>query len=176
MTSGNHGRTIDVGSGAPVPSAYSRQDGCVDPVVGDILSSWRYDISGITPSMRGDYEEHFDECACCRGRQRLHRTVDVALIGLTTISTAAFVLALAIIHHVQPLQHWALVTLHLWQVPIVLSLRDAAILGLLVSFLCWILVAIATPAPMFLTGVAINQARSLQERSLDSRDRSSRVA
>ncbi|MCU1312546.1 MAG: hypothetical protein JWM54_303 [Acidobacteriaceae bacterium] len=176
MTSGNHGRSMDVDSGASASSPYARQDGCVDPVVGDILSSWRYDISGITPTMRGDYEEHFHECAYCHSRQRLHRTVDVALIGLTTISTAAFVLALAIIHHVQPLQHWALVTLHLWQVPIVLSLRDAAILGLFVSFLCWVLVAIATPAPMFLTGVAINQARSLQERSLDWRDRGSRVA
>jgi hypothetical protein len=176
MTSGNRGRTIDVDNGAPAPSAYARQDGCVDPVVGDILSSWRYDISGITPSMRGDYEEHFQECAYCCSRQRLHRTVDVALIGLTTISTAAFVLALAVIHHIQPLQHWALVTLHLWQVPIVLSLQATAVLGLLVSFLCWVLVAIATPAPMFLTGVAISQARSLQERSLDWRDRSSRVA
>lgn len=176
MTSGNQGRTKDVDSCAQAPSAHAHQDGCVDPVVGDILSSWRYDISGITPAMRGDYEEHFHECAYCHSRQRLHRTVDVALIGLTTISTAAFVLALAIIHHVQPLQHWALVTLHLWQVPIVLSLQAAAVLGLLLSFLCWILVAIATPAPVFLTGVAMNQARSLQERSLDWRDRSSRVA
>ncbi len=154
----------------------SHPHGCTDPVVGDILSSWRYDISGITATMRGDYEEHFQECACCRGRQRLHRTVDVTLIGLTTLSTAAFVLALAIIHHVQPLQHWALVNLHLWQIPIVLSVQAAAVLGLLVSFLCWVLVAIATPAPMYLTGMAISQARMLQERVPELRDRGSRVA
>ena len=34
-------------------------DQCVDQVVGDILAGWRYDISGITPEMRGDYEDHF---------------------------------------------------------------------------------------------------------------------
>jgi hypothetical protein len=148
--------------------------GCVDPVVGDILSSWRYDISGITPAMRGDYEDHFAHCAYCRSRQRLHRTVDVVLIGMTTISTAAFILALAVIHHIQPLQHWALVSLHLWQIPIVLSVQAAAVVGLLLSFVCWVLVAIATPAPVFLTGVALHQARSFHDRLLEDSD--SRVA
>ena len=174
MTSGNQGRPKEVDSDALTPPRYAHPDGCVDPVVGDILSSWRYDISGITPAMRGDYEEHFAECAYCRSRQRLHRTIDVVLIGTTTISTAAFILALAIIHHIQPLQHWALVSLHLWEIQIVLNLQAAAIGGLLVSFLCWVLVAIATPAPVFLTEVALNQARSLHNRSLDDRD--SRVA
>jgi hypothetical protein len=174
MTSRNQGYAKEVDGDALASPRYTSHDGCVDPVVGDILSSWRYDISGITPAMRGDYEEHFAECAYCRSRQHLHRTIDVVLIGMTTVSTAAFVLALAIIHHIQPLQHWALVSLHLWEIPIVLSLQAAAVGGLLVSFLCWILVAIATPAPVFLTGVAMNQARSLHARSLDDRD--SRVA
>lgn len=174
MTSGNQGRPKEVDSDVPASPLYTRRDGCVDPVVGDILSSWRYDISGITPAMRGDYEDHFAECAYCRSRQRLHRTVDVVLIGTTTVSTAAFVLALAIIHHIQPLQHWALVSLHLWEIPIVLSLQAAAVAGLLLSLLCWLLVAIATPAPVFLTAVALNQARSLHGRTLDDRD--SRVA
>jgi hypothetical protein len=57
---------------------------------------------------------------------------------------------------------------------IVLSVQAAAILGLLLSLLCWVLVAIATPAPVFLTGVALNQARSLHGRTLDDQD--SRVA
>jgi hypothetical protein len=174
MTSGNQGHPKEIDTDTLGSPRYRRQDGCVDPVVGDILSSWRYDISGITPAMRGDYEEHFAECAYCRSRQHLHRTVDVVLIGTTTISTAAFVLALAIIHHIQPLQHWALVNLHLWDMSIVLSVQAAAILGLLLSLLCWVLVAIATPAPVFLTGVALNQARSLQGRTLDDQD--SRVA
>ncbi|HEX6772523.1 MAG TPA: hypothetical protein VF126_10895 [Acidobacteriaceae bacterium] len=174
MTSGQQGTANQIDSGALASPRYTRPDGCVDPVVGDILSSWRYDISGITPAMRGDYEDHFSECAYCRGRQRLHRTIDVVLIGTTTISTAAFILALAIIHHIQPLQHWALVSLHLWDVSVMLTLQAAAIVGLLLSLLSWLLVAIATPAPMFLTGVAINQARSFHARTLDDRD--SRVA
>ena len=44
---------------------------CVDPIVGKILAGWRYDISGIAPEMRGDYELHFAACEFCRSRQRL---------------------------------------------------------------------------------------------------------
>ena len=111
---------------------------CTDRVVGDILSSWRYDISGITPEMRRDYEQHLVECAHCRSRQRLHRTIDVVLIGLSSVSIAAFLLALAVIHRVHPLQHWALVDLHVWQMSIVLSLQAAAIAGLLISLMTWV--------------------------------------
>src|ERR1035438_9621111 len=32
---------------------------CTDRVVGAILASWRYDISGISPEMRKDYEGHY---------------------------------------------------------------------------------------------------------------------
>jgi hypothetical protein len=58
----------------------------------------------------------------------------------------------------------------------VLNLQAAAAVGLFLSFLCWVLVAIATPAPVFLTGVAmnLNQTRSLHGRSMDDTD--SRVA
>ena len=31
---------------------------CTDPIVGAILSGWRYDISGISPEMRTYYEQH----------------------------------------------------------------------------------------------------------------------
>lgn len=136
---------------------------CTDPVIGDILSSWRYDISGISREMRGDYERHLEDCGHCHDRQRLHRTVDVVLIGLSTISSAAFLLALAIIHHVGFLQNWAVVNLHLWQRDIVLTLQAAAIAGLLVSLMTWILVAIATPAPVYLTDMALSQARGFQD-------------
>ena len=137
---------------------------CTDQVIGDILSSWRYDISGISPEMRIDYEQHLVECQHCRSRQRLHRTVDVTLIGLSTLSTLAFLLALAVIHHVEPLRNWAIVNLHLRQIDVVLTLQAAAVAGLLVSALAWILVAIATPAPMYLTDMAMAQARVLQNR------------
>ncbi|WP_254062471.1 hypothetical protein [Acidobacterium sp. S8] len=139
---------------------------CTDQVIGDILSSWRYDISGISPEMRVDYEQHLVECQHCRSRQRLHRTVDVTLIGLSTLSTLAFLLALAVIHHVEPLRNWAIVNLHLRQIDVVLTLQAAAVAGLLVSALAWILVAIATPAPMYLTDMAMAQARVLQNRRL----------
>src|ERR1700761_3384182 len=144
---------------------------CTDRVVGDILSSWRYDISGITPEMRRDYEQHLVECGHCRSRQRLHRTIDVVLIGLSTISIAAFLFGLAVIHHVHPLQHWALLDLHLWQMPIVLTLQAAAIAGLLASLLIWVLVAIATPVPVYLAELALAQARILQDRSEERRER-----
>ena len=136
---------------------------CTDSVVGDILSSWRYDISGISPEMRTDYEEHLQTCAHCRSRQRMHRAIDVTLISLSTVSIVAFLLALAVIHHVEPLRTAALYV-HLEHTEMVLTLQAAAILGLLASLAAWILVAIATPAPMYLTGVAIEQARVLQER------------
>jgi hypothetical protein len=137
---------------------------CTDRVVGDILSSWRYDISGITPEMRRDYEQHLVECSHCRKRQSLHRTIDVVLIGVSSVSIAAFLFGLAVIHHVQPLQHWALVDLHLGSMSIVLSLQAAAIAGLLFSLMIWVLVAVATPAPVYLAEVALAQARVLQDR------------
>ena len=137
---------------------------CTDPVIGDILSSWRYDISGITPAMRGDYERHLVECACCHGRQRIHRTIDVTLILLSTVSTAAFLLALAVIHHIDPLQHFAIARLHLADIDVVLTMQFAAVAGLFASLLIWLIVALVTPAPMYLRGVAIERARELQHR------------
>jgi uncharacterized metal-binding protein len=137
---------------------------CTDSVVGDILSSWRYDISGISPEMRTDYEQHLATCSHCRSRQRLHRAIDVTLISVSTVSIVAFLLALAVIHHVEPLRSFSVVVLPLEHAQMVLTLQAAAILGLLASLLAWVLVAIATPAPIYLTGVAIEQARVLQDR------------
>jgi len=107
--------------------------------------------------MRTDYEQHLAECSQCRSRQRLHRTIDVTLIGFSTVSIAVFLLALAYIHRVEPLQHWALVHLQVRDNYYALTLQAAAVLGLLVSLLLWVLVAIATPAPMYLRGMALNQ-------------------
>ena len=149
---------------------------CTDQVVGDILSGWRYDISGISPEMRVDYERHLEMCDHCRSRQRLHRTIDVLLIGISTLCILAFIFALAVIHRMQPLHHWALV-MHLEHRYLVLTLQSAAALGLLVSLLSWVLVAITTPAPVYITGVAMAQARVLQERIPEEfRSRSRNVA
>src|ERR1700709_1924650 len=132
---------------------------CNDPIVGDILSSRRYDISGIAPAMRGDYEQHLAECAQCHSRQRLHRTIDVTLICLSTVSAVAFLLALAVIHHIDPLQHFAIARLHLHDIDVVLTMQFAAVAGLFASLLIWLVVALVTPAPMYIRGVAMERAR-----------------
>jgi len=58
--------------------------------VGNILSGWRYDISGLSPAMRTDYEQHLTDCSHCRRRQQVARTIDVLLISVSTLSIAAF--------------------------------------------------------------------------------------
>ena len=68
---------------------------CIDPIVGKILAGWRYDISGLAPEMRGDYESHFAECEHCRSRQQIHRIIDVGLIALASISAGSFCWRLA---------------------------------------------------------------------------------
>jgi hypothetical protein len=121
-------------------------DGCSDQVVGDILSGWRYDLSAVSTEVRGAYVEHFVECRHCRARQRLHRTIDVVLLSLFTVSAFAFLLASMIIHR----GPWAQVNfaqVHMRHLSLALTLQSAAIGGLLISVLMWILVAIATPAP-----------------------------
>ncbi len=75
---------------------------CVDPIVGKILAGWRYDISGLAPGMREDYEEHFDSCAHCRSRQHLHRNIDLSLIALASLSGAVFLMAFGVILHLNP--------------------------------------------------------------------------
>lgn len=114
--------------------------------------------------MRVDYEQHLVECAHCRARQRLHRTIDVTLIGLSTLSVLAFLLALAVLHRVQPWQHWAVAHLYLHDKDVVVTMQAAAIAGLLASLVAWLLVAITTPAPVYLTGMALAHARGLHSR------------
>src|SRR2546428_13703297 len=70
---------------------------CVDPIVGKILAGWRYDISGLAPEMRGDYEEHFAACEHCRRWQRLHRTIDVSLIALASVSAGGVLLSFCVV-------------------------------------------------------------------------------
>src|SRR5579884_4029480 len=106
------------------------QMACIDPVVGKILAGWRYDISGIAPDMRGDYEAHFAACAYCRSRQGIHRAIDVALIVLASVSAAVFLLAFGVIHHFAP-RH-------------TLILELVALAGFALSALIWLIVAVAT--------------------------------
>src|ERR1035441_3785798 len=80
---------------------------CNDHVVGAILASWRYDISGISPEMRKDDEEHFADCAHCRARLKFHRSLDVSLAVLTSLAVIFFLFALAVLKHIKPLEHVA---------------------------------------------------------------------
>ena len=123
---------------------------CIDPLVGKILAGWRYDISGLALEMRSDYEQHFMACEHCRNRQRLHRTIDVSLIVLASVSAGAFLLAFGVIRHFGP-RH------ALW-------LELAALAGFVLSALLWLLVAVATPAPMTVVDVARIGARRVHDR------------
>ena len=129
-------------------------DSCTDQVVGDILSGWRYDISGLSPAMRTDYDQHLSECSHCRRRQHIARTIDVLLICVSTLSIVAFLLAAVVIHRVELITHIFTMHLRLNQTHgIAISLEAVAITGLLFSMFLWVLVAVATPLPGFLGGI-----------------------
>jgi hypothetical protein len=123
---------------------------CIDPIVGKILAGWRYDISGLAPEMRGDYDEHFAACEHCRSRQKIHRIIDVSLIVLASVSAAVFLLAFGVIRHFGPAHAF-------W-------LEIAALAGFGLSALIWLAVAIATPAPMTVVDVAKIGARHVHDR------------
>jgi hypothetical protein len=121
---------------------------CIDPLVGDILAGWRYDISGLSPAMRTDYDRHLVECVHCRHRQRLARTIDFLLLAVSSLSILAFLLAAAVLHRIEAIAHLgSSLHGHLHNTPITISLEAAAIAGLLVSVLLCILVAVSTPIP-----------------------------
>jgi len=121
---------------------------CTDPLVGNILAGWRYDISGLSPAMRTDYDQHLTDCAHCRRRQHLARSIDVLLISVTSLSILAFLLAAAVLHRVETIAHLGnSLHGHFYHTPVTISLEAAAIAGLVISLLLWVLVAIATPIP-----------------------------
>ncbi len=122
----------------------------MDPIVGKILAGWRYDISGLAPEMRGDYESHFAECEHCRSRQRMHRIIDVGLIALASVSGGVFLLAFGVIRHFGPRNAF-------W-------LEIAALAGFALSALIWLVVAVATPAPVTVLDAAKEGARRVHDR------------
>ena len=123
---------------------------CTDRVIGSILASWRYDISGITPEMRKDYEQHFAECARCSARQRFHRTLELALAVLTSLAALFFLFALAVLQHIKPLEHVAFNVFGLDIVDTYHMLVSAGIAGLIFSVIVLALVLTTTPVPIYL--------------------------
>ncbi len=137
---------------------------CTDRVVGSILASWRYDISGIHPEMRKDYEGHLADCAHCRSRQKFHRSLDVSLAVLTSLAVLFFLFALAVLKHVKPLDHVAFNVFGLDISDMYHMLFSAGIAGLIFSVIAVVLVFTATPASSYLGGLAAERARLLEER------------
>jgi len=131
---------------------------CTDRVVGAILASWRYDISGIYPEMRKDYEQHFVDCPHCRSRQKFHRSLDVTLAVLTSLAVFFFLFALAVLKHIKPLEHVAFNVLGLDISSMYQMLVSAGIAGLCFSVIAFVLVLTATPAPSYLGGIAAERA------------------
>jgi len=137
---------------------------CTDRVVGAILASWRYDISGISPEMCKDYEQHFADCSRCRARQKFHRSLDVVLVALTSLSVFFSLFALAVLKHIKPLEHVAFSVLGLDKFDTYHMLVSAAIAGVCFSVIAFVLVLTATPVPSYLGGIAAERARILEER------------
>ena len=138
---------------------------CTDPIIGDILSGWRYDISSLSPAMRTDYDQHLSECAQCRRRQHLARTIDVLLISVSSLSILAFLLAAAVLHRIEAIAHLgSSLHGHLYHTPITISLEATAIAGLTISLLLWVLVAIATPVPGLVADVIQRIPPHIRER------------
>jgi hypothetical protein len=136
---------------------------CTDRVVGAILASWRYDISGIFPEMRKDYEHHFAECPHCRARQKFHRSLDVTLAVLTSLSAFFFLFALAVLVHVKPLEYVSFNVLGLDISSMYQMLVSAAIAGVCFSVIGLALVLTTTPAPSYLGDIAAERARLIEE-------------
>ena len=123
---------------------------CVEPIVGKILAGWRYDISGLAPEMRGDYEKHFADCAHCKSRQQLHRIIDISLIALASVSAALFLLAFGVIRYFGPRHAF-------W-------FEVVALGGFALSALIWLGVAVATPAPTVVADAARLGARVVHDK------------
>jgi hypothetical protein len=137
---------------------------CTDVVVGSILSSWRYDISGIFPEMRKDYEQHFAECPRCRGRQKFHRSLDVTLAILTSLSVVFFLFALAVVVHIKPLEYVSFNIFGLDISDMYHMLVSAAIAGFCFSLIGLALVLTTTPVPSYLGGIAAQRAKLIEAR------------
>jgi hypothetical protein len=125
--------------------------------------------------MRKDYEQHFLDCSHCRSRLKFHRSLDVTLAVLTSLAVIFFLFALAVVKHIKPLEHVAFNVFGLDMMSMYQMLVSAAIAGVCFSFIAFLLVLTATPAPTYLSGIAAERAKSIEEhlpaaiRSLRSR-------
>jgi hypothetical protein len=111
-----------------------------------------------------DYEQHFAECTHCRARQKFHRSLDVTLVVLTSLSVFFSLFALAVLKHIKPLEHVAFNVLGLDISSMYQMLVSAAVAGVCFSVLAFVLVLTATPVPTYLGGIAAERAKIIEER------------
>ncbi len=114
--------------------------------------------------MRRDYEQHLEDCAHCRGRQKFHRSLDGTLAVLTALSMISFLFALAVLQRVKLLEHVAFNILGLDKVSMYQMLVSAAFAGLGFSLIAFVLVLITTPATAYLGGIAADRAKLIEAR------------
>jgi hypothetical protein len=114
--------------------------------------------------MRKDYELHLVECSRCRARQKFHRSLDVTLVVLTSLSVFFSLFALAVLRHIKPLEHVAFNILGLDIIDTYHMLVSAAIAGVCFSVIAFVLVLTTTPMPSYLGGLAAERARIIEER------------
>lgn len=139
---------------------------CTDQLIGNILAGWRYDISHLSVAMRADYDQHLVECAHCRRRQHVARTIDFLLLSVSTLSIVAFLLATAVLHRLETLVHVGS-KLHgyVYHTPVTVSLEAVAIAGLAISILLWVVIASITPIPSIVSeAVQQRLPQSVRER------------
>jgi hypothetical protein len=114
--------------------------------------------------MRRDYEQHLCDCNRCRGRQKFHRSLDVSLVVLTSLSVFFSLFALAVLRHVKPLEHVAFNIFGLDTIDTYHMLVSAAVAGVCFSVIAFVLVLTATPVPSYLGGIAAERAKILEKR------------
>jgi len=114
--------------------------------------------------MRKDYEQHFAECPHCRARQKFHRSLDVTLTVLTSLAVFFFLFALAVLKHIGPVEHVAFNVFGLDIFDTYHMLVSAGIAGLCFSVIALALVLTTTPVPSYLSGIAVERAKLIEER------------
>jgi hypothetical protein len=114
--------------------------------------------------MRKDYEQHFIECPHCSARQKFHRNLDLTLTILTSTAIFFFLFALAVLKHIKAVEHVAFNVFGLDVYDTYHMLVSAGIAGLCFSVIALVLVLTTTPVPTYLSGIAAERARLIEER------------
>ncbi|MEI9967094.1 MAG: hypothetical protein WDM87_00115 [Terracidiphilus sp.] len=137
---------------------------CTDRVVGAILASWRYDISGISRRCAAITKVILRSAPVAEPAKSTIAALDVTLAVLTSTAVLFFLFALAVLEHIKPLEHVAFKVLGLDIFDMYHMLISAGIAGFCFSLIAFALVLMATPAPSYLGGIAAEQARLIEQR------------